>query len=69
MSEYRTQQTNAIAFSSGMRLYWDALRGSPWIERGPVPDEVFELGMVASVGFSGVTLCLFSPRPRMVDLY
>ncbi|MGB0550316.1 MAG: hypothetical protein ACPGR8_14390 [Limisphaerales bacterium] len=56
---------------AGEKLYWDAVTNRPYldIESGDPPASVFEVGIILSVGFQDVLVCLSARGGQEVELY
>jgi hypothetical protein len=58
---------------AGQPLYWDAVSNRPYLDRetggAPPPASVFEVGIILSVGFQDVLVCVSGRGGREVELY
>jgi hypothetical protein len=58
---------------AGQSLYWDAITNRPYLDIEPggarPPASVFELGIILSVGFQDVLVCVSARGGQEVELY
>tara|TARA_B100000963_G_scaffold50014_1_gene38206 strand:- start:34 stop:348 length:315 start_codon:yes stop_codon:yes gene_type:complete len=72
VSEQRRPFDNARPkVRAGEKLYWDAVTNRPYLDRetGDPPASAFELGIILSVGFQEVLVCLSARGGALVELY